>query len=111
MYCSPHVHGGYETYKTIVEVNGGRCILFRPRHGSATAKGLGEKEMDVDSQGSDPSSVYLLTRDSPEDRNLWARFRSMVAEQGKTARLVNTDWLLDVAMSQRMGWDAKYELS
>lgn len=38
IYCTQSVHGGVETYKAIVEANGGVCLPFKPRQGSILSK-------------------------------------------------------------------------
>lgn len=118
MYCTPHVHGGFEIYKAIVEANGGQCMLFRPRHGSLVVNARADDEMDVESQDQEEAvgSVYLLSSEGGEDQKVWERFHQMVAAQEQqqrqkvVAHVVKTDWLLDVAMRQQLKWMDDYEL-
>ena len=194
IYCTPAILGAQDTYRVIVEANGGQCTPFKPRHGSTVvvprlaslsakngAAGAGNrvranahshrgtakanqnntkqnqtgggnskthqpstpstKRRDDDDANSNPSpnkndddqqegddegdeqeqekeqegeddittSVYLISGDSPEEEKLWPRFRHAVTEAGRHPRVVKTEWLLDVALSQEMRWREEYK--
>ncbi|KAI5839772.1 hypothetical protein DFP73DRAFT_483593 [Morchella snyderi] len=100
IYCAPNVHGGFDTYRKIVEANGGVCVAFRgaKRAGAVAAEGKGREERWV-----------LLSSDEEGDRKLWGAFGRMVKGAGGAAVVVKTDWLLDAAMGQRVGWGGGYE--
>ena len=55
--------------------------------------------------------MYLLSGETAEERKLWSKFRQMVKAGGDgmvEARIVRTEWILDVAMSQEMRWRDDY---
>ncbi len=143
VYCTPSVLGGMETYKAIVEANGGQCLLFRPRNSGGLvmpsakmkstsaaaangqgANGDGDEEGDAGDGDDDESDgqryVYLLSGETTEEKKLWGKFRQMVDQLGRKeignedgkvhARIVRTEWLLDVAMSQLMNSGEEYEV-
>ena len=110
IYCTDGVHGGFDTYKSITEVNGGKCMLYRARAISNPASRLGRDENFSDSE-SEPEFVYLLSGTSAEEAKLWPRFRSMAEAMGKTPLIVKTDWLLNLALSQQMTWSDTYTLT
>ncbi len=134
IYVTPTVHGGVDTYKAIVEANGGVCLPFRargvviappppagglPRNGGHDDDDDDDEEEEADDDqaqkkskqdGRETRAVYLLSGETAEERKVWAKFRQTVLEAGYTARIVQTEWLLDVAMSQEMRWRDDYEL-
>ncbi|KAI9829841.1 MAG: hypothetical protein M1826_005418, partial [Phylliscum demangeonii] len=129
IYCTPSVHGGFETYKAIVEANGGACLPFRGRlgavaiaaledpvdggdgeHGAGAGEGAGEGEGEgADDRRSRYAYAYLLTGDSREEKKVWARFRHWARQNDLAPRVVRPDWVLDAAMSQLLQWRAGYE--
>ncbi|KAI9804370.1 MAG: hypothetical protein M1833_007177 [Piccolia ochrophora] len=111
VYCTPGVHGGFDTYKAIVEANGGMAFLFRARAGSVSRRRVvgddnkeEDPEEDSDEEGEEDAAdvVYLLSGDSDEEKRLWERFKAMVRENDMVPKVVKTEWLLDVAMAQEM---------
>ena len=131
VYCTPTVHGGVDTYQAIVEANGGRCLSFRPRQGgpfltngttskSVPSTGPSNHDDDLDPKDDDDANgkeiryVYLLSGETAEERKLWSKFRQMVKASGGgggvEARIVRTEWILDVAMSQDMKWRNDYRV-
>jgi len=55
-----------------------------------------------------PEPVYLLTGTKPEERKLWPQFTEMAMAGNMVPRIVHTEWLLDVAMSQQLKWNDAY---
>lgn len=110
IYCTEGVHGGFETYRAIVEANGGKCSLYRGRAGmNSTAKGGTH-----DASGSDhgeAEKIYLISSSGPEDAKLWTKFRQMVESMGKVPVVVRNDWLVDMALSQQPQWRDIYSLA
>lgn len=98
IYCAPNVHGGFETYRKIVEANGGVCVAFRMGKRVVAAEGGEERWV-------------LLSSDEEGDRKLWGAFARMVkgAGVGAVPVVVKTDWLLDAAMGQEVRWGGGYE--
>ena len=111
IYCTEPVKGGFDTYKAIIEANGGTCILYKARAGStAASKASGPDEDSDDMDIDDPEYVYLVSGSTPAEVALWPKFRQMVQGTGKLARITETDWLLNSALRQELHWDDVYEL-
>lgn len=105
IYVTEDVHGGFDTYRAIVEVNGGECRLFR---GRTNINILGDDKRDEDSI---EGRIYLVSGTSASEGKLWPKFRSMVEQCGKEPRIVKTDWILDLALSQELRYDSQYSLT
>lgn len=85
-----------------MEANGGECSLFRGRL-SLPHKYRPDTRDDDDMEVDKPDDeVYLLSSVAPDQQKLWPRFRQMVEELGRKPRIVRVDWLLDIAMSQKL---------
>ena len=111
IYCTETIHGGFETYKSIVEVNGGKCLLYRARAGSTTAPRAALDEKNDDSEAGTPNYVYLISGTTPEEAKLWPRFRQMVEAMGKNPLVVSHVWMVDLALSQKHQWRDLYALT
>ena len=112
IYCTENIRGGFDTYKSIVEVNGGKCMLYRARSGSITSLRAGGPEGSYEDTGpAKEEHVYLISGPTSEEARLWSKFRQMVQGIGKIPRIVRTDWLLDLAISQRFHWQMDWELT
>jgi hypothetical protein len=101
IYCTTEIPNGPETYKSIVESNGGIFSIYRARGGS-TIKPTNPEDDD------EPEPVYLITGSRPEERKLWSKFVEMAKAGNMIPRVVNYEWLLDVAMSQQLKWNERY---
>ena len=110
IYVTEAIHGGFDTYKSIIEVNGGRCFLYRARAGTTVAPKLGLDEDTDESEPSQPEYAYLVSGTSHEEAKLWPKFRQMVAASDKIPRIVRNDWLLNTALSQEHQWKEYYAL-
>jgi len=93
IYCTEGVRGGYETYRNIVEANGGECISFK---------------MHKRAEGKDSEKLILLSDQS--DKRMWSTFKKHALTAGKEPVIVSQDWMLEVAMTQRITWSDKYQL-
>ena len=107
IYCVETIRGGFDAFKSIVDANGGNCLLFR---GRVSHKVQQQDSDESNNEEPSESEVYLLSSVAPEHQKLWPRFRQMVEEIGKTPRIVRVDWLLDMAMSQELHAADNYEL-
>ena len=119
IYVTDKVSGGFETYKEIIETNGGTAIPYRGRTGVV----LPRRRLRIDedphaglesqNQGGDEETgyVYLVSGTEEEDVRVWTTFRKLAEKQGLQARIVKTDWVLNLAMAQRVEWDDGWELS
>ena len=100
IYCTKDIPNGPETYRAIVESNGGTFAVYT---GRPTIKKTNPEE---DEGPAEP--VYLITGHKPIERQLWPKFAEMANEGNMIPRIVTTEWLLDVAMFQKQKWDKKY---
>lgn len=100
IYCTNEIPNGSGTYKSIVEANGGIFALYR---GRPTIKKTSPEEDDGPAE-----PVYLLTGQSPAERALWPKFEQMATDGNMIPRIVDPEWLLDVAMSQQHKWNDRY---
>ncbi|KAL8942750.1 MAG: hypothetical protein Q9216_001498 [Gyalolechia sp. 2 TL-2023] len=112
IYCTEPVKGGFDTYKAIIEANGGTCLLYKARASSATASKPTGQEEDSEGMAEDEIEyIYLVSGTSPAEIPLWSKFRSMVHTAGKHPRVVETDWLLNSALRQQLHWNEGYQLT
>ena len=108
IYCMENITGGFETFKAIVEANGGRCMLWKNRKGTTVPSRRAGSEDSTDADAN--NDVYLLSDDSTGNQNLWSRFREMVEGSRKVPKIVKADWILETAMSQQLRATKPYEL-
>lgn len=106
IYCTEVIHGGYETYKSIVEANGGNCLLYRARAATNTAT-RDPEDMETELA----QYMYLMSGVTPDETKLWPKFRKTAQAAGKTPRIVKTDWMIDIGLCQRTQWHDYYELT
>ena len=112
VYCTEHVYGGFDTYKSIIQANGGRGMLYRARAGSLTSAKAGYVDNpNGEEEPEEPENVYLISGGKPEEQKLWPKFSQMAEAIGKVPRIVRTDWMLDLALSQEIRWDESYEVT
>lgn len=97
VYCTPGVHGGYEVCRRIVEANGGVCILFKGPKRPANAP--------------DSKRVVMLSGDGSADRKLWPKFQGMAHNSGRKCSIYKSDWILEMAMSQKLDWSGRHSLT
>lgn len=97
VYCTEAIPNGPDTYKSIVEANGGEFCVYRARAGTLKKTDGGEDE-----------AAYLLTGTTPKEKALWPKFTQMAKDNGHEPRIVQTEWLLDTAMSQEIKWNEGY---
>ena len=115
IFCTEKVAGGFDTYKDIVEVNGGKCSLWKGRTTtvSASKRVLNPADKDVSqNQVEDEGDVlYLISDADKREFGNWAKFRELAAKHDMVPRIVKTEWLLSVAMAQYVHWDTQWELN
>ena len=102
VYCTEHVPNGNDSYRDIVTSNGGTFLIYRAR-GAPTLKPTKPEEDD-----GPPEPAYLISGTRPEERKLWSKFIEMAEAANMIPRIVKSEWLLDVAMSQQLKWDESY---
>ncbi|KAF1939524.1 hypothetical protein EJ02DRAFT_408302 [Clathrospora elynae] len=115
IFCTEKVAGGFDTYKDIIEANGGKCSQWRGRTTTVTAskRTLNSSDQEVSqNQTADEGDVlYLISDADKKDFNNWTKFRELAKKHDMIPRIVKTEWLLSVAMAQYVHWDPKWELS
>ncbi|PNS19969.1 BRCT-containing protein 1 [Sphaceloma murrayae] len=118
IYITDKVNGGYETYADIISTNGGKPVPYRGRTGVPLPKRrltVEEDEgagLESQNQGGDGEVdyVYLVSGTEEEEKKMWELFRRLTEKQGLRARVVKTDWLLQLAMAQEVRWEDRWEL-
>ena len=112
IYCTEHVRGGWETYKQIIEENGGACCIYRGRPNSVMASRRGEgQEVSQGGNSAENGRIFLVSSTAKQDAKLWAKFRKSVEGIGRMPMVVKHDWLLDVALSQEARGGEEYLLT
>lgn len=103
IYCTEKIRNGPDSYRAIAEANGAIFKVYRARSGTTIKPTTAEEDGDAP-----PEPVYLLSGTSPDERQMWARFRDMAEKGNMEPRVVAADWLLDVAMAQLVRFDKKF---
>ncbi|TKA62325.1 hypothetical protein B0A49_09008 [Cryomyces minteri] len=112
IFVTERIGGGFDTYKEIIQLNGGVCQLYRGRTGvtvSKRNKNAPDAGAESQHQGNEEGDIlYLVSGTDDEDVALWEKFRSMTRKQDLVPRIAKPDWLLFVAMAQQIEWDEKW---
>lgn len=103
IYCTEKIRMGPDSYKSIAEANGAIFKIYRARSGTTIRPTTAEED-----DNAPPEPVYLLSSVSPEEKQMWVRFRDMAIKGNMEPRIVAADWLLDVAMAQQVRFDKKF---
>jgi hypothetical protein len=109
VYCLENIKGGFESFRTIVEANGGKCMIWRNRKGTMVPSRRAESEPDSDDDAH--NDVYLLCEAEPSNAALRKRFQEMAEGSRKIPRIVKSDWLVETAMQQKILPTSDYEVS
>ncbi|KAF4556889.1 BRCT domain-containing protein [Elsinoe fawcettii] len=117
IYVTDKVNGGYETYADIITTNGGKPVPYRGRSGVTVPKRRllfdqdPEAGLESQNQGGDVETdyVYLVSGQTDDEVKMWPLFRRLAEKYDLEGRVVRTDWLLNLAMEQRVGWDQRFE--
>ncbi len=113
IYCTEGVHGGFDTYKAIIEANGGSCLIYRARSGTVVTSKVASADDDDDDDDAGEEQedfVYLISGATAAEKKLWGKFQQAVRENDMTPRIARTDWMLNLAMSQEMKWDDSFQM-
>jgi hypothetical protein len=102
--CTADIVNGPDTFRAIVEANGGIFYVYRGRGGFVLKRDEGEGEEEQHEN----EPIYLLSGLKPEEKKVWLKFEQMARDGGMVPRIVLTEWLLDTAMSQEIKWDDNY---
>lgn len=115
IFCTQNVGGGFDTYKDIIEVNGGKCSMWKGRTTTVTAskRVLNTSDKDVSqNQVEDEGDVlYLISDADKKEFPNWIKFRELAEKHDMIPRIVKTEWLLSIAMAQYVHWYPEWELS
>jgi hypothetical protein len=106
IYCIENIRGGFDVFKSIVEANGGKCQLFRGRNGVKISARLSSEE-DIEQGHED--EVYLISGNEKDQSRFWPVFRTMATNSKRVPKIVEPEWILDIAMSQEWRWAESYE--
>ncbi len=100
IYVTKQIPNGTDTYREIIEANGGTFGIY-------TGKPTIKKVNPEDDEGP-AEPVYLISGQRPDEKQLWPKFVTEAKEGNMVPRNVDTEWLLDVALSQQQKWSDKY---
>jgi hypothetical protein len=123
IFATEKVQGGIETYRAIVETNGGACLAFQESctrmkvsryvlgaDGSEAASTSPRSSNSSGGRSDDLDRLFLVSGTSKQERELWGAFREMAARADMVPMIVSTDWLLGVAMAQKVLWRDEWRL-
>jgi hypothetical protein len=113
IFCTQNVAGGFDTYKDIIEANGGKCAMWKGRTTSITASKRPKNPATEESQNQKEDEgdvLYLISDPDKKEFGNWAKFRELAEKHDMVPRIVKTEWILNVAMSQYVHWKEEWEL-
>ncbi|KAF2745221.1 BRCT domain-containing protein [Sporormia fimetaria CBS 119925] len=114
IFCTQHVVGGFDTFKEIIQSNGGVCHRWEGRTTTINAAKRTIKNADAEvsqNQEEDEGDVlYLISGSTKPDMKLWPKFRELAKKHDMVPRIVSTEWILFVAMAQYVHWDPVWEM-
>ncbi|KDB24439.1 hypothetical protein H109_03728 [Trichophyton interdigitale MR816] len=106
IYCTDKINGGIEAFQAIIEANGGQCVPYRGRPGTM----ISSRRLAADgADQSEADDVYLISGTDKSSVKLWDKFRTMARNAKRVPRVVSSDWLLDIALSQEWRSGDSYE--
>jgi hypothetical protein len=114
IFCTQNVAGGFDTYKDIIEANGGKCAMWKGRTTSITASKRSKNPSTEESQNQKEDEgdvLYLISDPDKKDFANWVKFRELAKRHDMVPRIVKTEWLLCVAMAQYVHWKDEWELT
>jgi len=115
IFCTNNVTGGFDTWKEIIEANGGVCQKWegrqsvRPTHRTVDAPET--QDMSQNLTEDDGNTLYLISEPKKTEVTLWKKFKELAATHNMTPRIVKTEWLLFVAMAQYIHYKEEWELN
>jgi hypothetical protein len=114
IFCTQNVAGGFDTYKDIIEANGGKCAMWKGRTMSITASKRPNNSATEESQNQKEDEgdvLYLISEPDKKEFANWTKFRELAKKHDMIPRIVKTEWILCVAMAQYVHWKEEWELS
>jgi hypothetical protein len=94
IYCTQHLKNGWDTYRDIIQANGGNLSIF-------TGRPMVKKINPEDDDGP-AEPIYLISGETSEEKKLWLKFSAAAKDGNMIPKIVHSDWILDVAMSQQL---------
>ncbi|EEH41544.2 BRCT domain-containing protein [Paracoccidioides lutzii Pb01] len=111
IYCVETIPGGFDAFKSIIESNGGQCLMFRGRSGITLPNQRRSSDVIRENDGAPHmDEIYLISGTEKSHVRLWPKFRNMVWNAKKIPKIVRPDWLLIIAMAQEWRTNASLEL-
>lgn len=111
IFVTDKIPGGFETYKDIIETNGGTCHLFRQNTKMSVPKNKLNGLAPKDGATRVEDELFLISGVTTDEKKLWEPFRAMAKRAEMVPRIVKNDWLLSLALSQEIRFDKKWEHS
>lgn len=100
VYCTETVPNGPQTYQPIIMENGGIFGVFK---GKPVLRKIAPEE---DFGPAEP--VYLVSGLTQAEKGLWPKFTENAVESNMIPRIVTTEWLLHLALSQQNKWSDEF---
>lgn len=101
IYCTDGVKGGFETYKSIIEVNGGECSLWKGQtNARASHRSFDSKDGDGNGGQDEQDPLFLISEPKKSEASQWSKFRDLAEKHNMIPKIVKPEWLLMVAMNQ-----------
>jgi Regulator of Ty1 transposition protein 107 BRCT domain len=110
IYCVENINGGFDTFKSIIEANGGQCNMYRGRPGTMVPSRRPDSETSTTEDDAE-AEVLLISGPDKEQARIWSRFRQMAEGSRKVPKIIQSDWLLESAMAQKVLPVGNHELS
>ncbi|KAF2131627.1 hypothetical protein P153DRAFT_336084 [Dothidotthia symphoricarpi CBS 119687] len=115
IFCTEKVAGGFDTYKDIIEANGGKCCMWKGRSTNVTASkrsiSTADAEVSQNQTEDNGDELFLISDPNKKEFSNWTKFRELAQKHDMVPRIVKTDWLLFVAMAQYVHYKPEWELS
>ena len=109
IFCVRDIHGGFDTFKSIIAANGGQCNSYEGRpHNLVGSRRYGSEEGDTEDDVQ--KDAILISGQTDQNLKLWRRFQQMAEGSRKVPRIVKADWLLETAIAQKVLPFDKHEL-
>ncbi|KAF2667417.1 hypothetical protein BT63DRAFT_480391 [Microthyrium microscopicum] len=109
IFMTENIAGKFANYKDIIEANGGRCHMFNAKTKMTVPKNKLQGEVPNANQATPDDELFLVSGMSAQEKNLWPKFEEMARKAEMVPKIVKTDWLLNVAMAQKIHWDPSWE--
>jgi hypothetical protein len=109
IFCTEKIPGGFDVYKDIIDTNGGTCCLFRAKTKMAVPKDKLKGVVPSDKNAQLEDELYLISGNTTDEKKLWEPFKDMARKAEMVPKIVKTEWLLSLALSQEIRWDKKWE--